>query len=129
MLLVLHYERMYAFRFDAAGRYRGRLERAMAPPQRPEPPTEPSPRRRAEVLAWAKELGLRPATIRVRKFESEYDEPYLAIYDHPTYFETGDMGSDEEREETLRWWHDVGAFVLWFEGEQYWLDGQGQPCG
>ena len=60
------------------------------------------------ILAWADELGLRPATIRVRKFRSEPDGPPLEIYDHPTYYDEG-LLTDEEREDRFRRWRELGA--------------------
>jgi hypothetical protein len=117
---------LHAFRFDAAGRYLGRLDRPMTVPPSPYPAARPSPTWRADVLAWARELGMSPAPVRVRQFLSEYGGPRLYLEDHPMHFEDGDLGDDEEREETLRRWHERGAFVLCWDGKELWLDGQGR---
>lgn len=108
-----------AHRFDADGRYLGREFRTTD---------------WADALSWALELGLTPATIRVRKFHSEFDEPgpdafdgpTLAIRDQPSWFDDGDLGSEEERERTLRWWQEIGGFVLQWDGEEHTLDGTGK---
>ena len=101
-----------AHRFDAAGRYLGREVRTTD---------------WADALSWVGELGLTPATIRVQQF-STHDEPgpLLAIWDQPSWHEDGDLGSEEEREQTLRWWQDIGGFVLVWDGSEYTLNGQGR---
>jgi hypothetical protein len=118
-------QRMYAFRFDAAGRYLGRLERALAQA----PPGAPSCDRAhgwlEEIRGWAEELGVAPAVIRVRKFRSEHGGLSLYVEDHPTFFEGDDLGPEPERGETLRWWRDLGAFVLGWDGSEHWLSAKG----
>jgi hypothetical protein len=124
-ILFARGQQMHLFRFDAAGGYLGRLDRAMRAPPRSEVPGEPSPTRRADIQAWLDELGLRPATIRVRQFHSGPDGPMLDVYDYPGHFEDVEPGT-EEYEETYGWWHGLGAFVLSWEGTDYWINGQGR---
>jgi hypothetical protein len=108
-----------AHRFDAEGRYLGREFRTTD---------------WADAFSWARELGLAPATIRVRKFHSgfdgpgpdAFDGPTLAILDQPSWFEDGALGSEEEREQTLRWWQEIGGFVLRWDGVDHTLDGTGK---
>jgi hypothetical protein len=111
--------RVYSHRFSADGEYLGRTARAAVD--------------RATALARVKELGLTPATIRVRKFHSGldsptpdgFDGPTLAIYEQPSVFEDGDLGTPEQREVMLRWWRDLGAFVLFWDTTEHTLDGKG----
>ena len=51
--------------------------------------------------------------------------PLLAIRDQPSWFEDGDLGSEEERERTFRWWREIGGFVLVWAGTEHTLDGNG----
>jgi hypothetical protein len=125
VILFARREQMHAYRFDAAGHYLGRLDRAMTAPPRPEPPTEPSPTRLADLLGWADELGLRPATIRVRRFHSGPERPRLCVYDYPGHFEDVEPGT-EEYERTYGWWHGLGAFVLSWDSDVYWINGEGR---
>jgi hypothetical protein len=119
-------QRMHAYWFDAAGLYLRREDRAMTVRTREPSPQEQLQGRPARPRAWARELGLTPATIRVQKFQSSYDGPVLQILDYPRRFEDGETGTDEEREELLRWWHDLGAFVLSWDGTEYTLNGEGE---
>jgi hypothetical protein len=101
-----------AHRFDADGRYLGREFRTTD---------------WADALSWARELGLAPATIRVRAFSTAEElGPCLRIADEPGWWDGGDLGSEEEREGLLRWWRDIGGFVLQWDGEEYTLDGSGK---
>jgi hypothetical protein len=121
---------MHAFRFDAEGHYLGRLDRDRAAAPGPGQPGGPPPGRRADdLLAWADELGLRPAMIRVRKFHSEHDGPSLYIDDYPVHFEDEGWDSDEEFAERFAWWLERGAFVLCWHGKEHWIDREGQEFG
>jgi hypothetical protein len=117
---------MHAFRFDAAGRYLGRLDRASpGPPPTGDPggrPGELDP----DLQGWLDELGLRPATLRVRKFNTKHDGPSLYIRDYPMYFEDEGWDSEEEFQERFGWWLELGAFVLCWDGSDHWINGQGR---
>jgi hypothetical protein len=81
------------------------------------------------IKAWQKEMGLRPATIQVRKFFSH--ELYIGIEDYPSDFEEilSDPAADEEEKADVRRdmksWDKDGQFVLQW-GNDYWLDESGE---
>jgi hypothetical protein len=81
------------------------------------------------IKAWKKEMGLRPATIKVMKFFSK--KHGIGIEDYPSHFhETlSDPAADEEEKaavrESLASWDEDGQFVLLW-GNDYWLDGSGE---
>ena len=74
-------------------------------------------------------MGLRPATIKVRKFFAR--KPYVGIEDYPAHF--GEILSDpeaaEEEKDDVRdpmgLWDQDGQFVLQW-GNDYWLDDAGE---
>ena len=81
------------------------------------------------IAAWQEELGLRPATIRIKRFF--LDELGIGIEDYPDHFgETLDdpNASDEEKAdmlESIGLWDAEEQFVL-FWGNDYWLNGSGR---
>jgi hypothetical protein len=110
--------RLYFHRFSADGEYLGRQSRITTTYE--------------EQLAWIAELGLVPATIHVHDFSSHGHpgvgllEPTLAIDEHPSHFDDGDYETPEAQEATFRWWRERGAFVLFWDTTEYWIDGQGE---
>ena len=110
--------RLYAHRFSPDGTYLGRTTREVA--------------NWDDTLAWVGELELAPALVRVREFHSGFDgptpegfDPTLAIRDQPSHFHDGDFGSEENRERLIRLWQDRGAFVLFWNTTEHWIDGHG----
>ncbi len=75
------------------------------------------------VMSWIKELDLSEGTIRVKKFESGYQRPTLRLIDYPEYFDDGCLGDDEEMIRAR--WASRQAFVLVWNGFDYWIDGEG----
>jgi hypothetical protein len=81
------------------------------------------------IAAWQEELGLRPATIRVKRVF--LDGLGIGIEDYPDHFgETQDDpdASDEEKAdifESIGLWDAEEQFVL-FWGSDYWLNGSGE---
>ena len=79
------------------------------------------------LVEWMNELRITPRSIKVQQFTS-FDSPRLKISDYPDSFEDGDMGTEQDKERLLQWWHDIGAFVLSWNGKDYWLDRNGEIC-
>jgi hypothetical protein len=145
MILVALESMMYAYRFDQEGRYLERLEKPQVGYTYPseirktiqEQQAETRHRetkRREAISAWASELSLQLATVKVLKFNSRIDGvtgsgqrgPALAIYDYPLYFDSGYLGDEEEAAKTLQQWHDRGAFVLIWNDHEYAIDRHGK---
>lgn len=79
------------------------------------------------IEAWQKDMGLRLATIKVKKFFSH--EYYIGIEDYPSHFQDvlSDPSSDDEKAdvlESMETWGKDGQFVLQW-GNDYWLDESG----
>jgi hypothetical protein len=100
------------------------------------------PRLMEEILAWQKDLGLRPALVRVKKFfvldevgskeDSPWDRSGIGIEDYPPHFQDFVADPDAEDEEGRRFmrrcmedWERDEQFVLWW-GNDYWLDKTGK---
>ncbi len=81
------------------------------------------------IEAWQKEMRLRPATIKVKKFFSE--EHGIGVEDYPSHFHEilSDPDADEEEKadvrESMESWDEDGQFVLLW-GNDYWLDESGE---
>jgi hypothetical protein len=122
--LILCYAggRRYAHRFSPVGEYLGRISREVA--------------NWDDVLAWIGELEMVPVVVLVRKFHSGFDSPTpdgfdgptLAIHDHPSHFDDGDFESEEDREATIRSWHDRGEFVLFWDTTEHWMVDEEYDC-
>lgn len=80
------------------------------------------------IEAWQKEMGLRLATIKVKKFFSQ--EHFIGIEDYPSHFHEilSDPTADDEEKadvhESMELWDKDGQFVLLW-GNDYWLDESG----
>ncbi len=81
------------------------------------------------IEAWQKDMGLRLATIVVKKFFSS--EHFIGIEDYPSHFHEvlSDPTSDDEEkadiQESMELWYKHGQFVLHW-GNDYWLDESGK---
>jgi hypothetical protein len=81
------------------------------------------------IESWKKEMGFRPATIRVKRFFSA--EHSIGIEDYPAHFHeilSDPAAGDEEKadiHDSMELWDKDGQFVLLW-GNDYWLDGSGR---
>lgn len=109
---------VHAYRFDAAVNYLGRTDRTVADGR--------AGNGRGGALAWAEELRMTPATIRIKRFHTPYDGgPTMCIQDHPVHHED-DLGNDEERAAILGEWERLGAFVMFQGTTEHWIDRHGE---
>jgi hypothetical protein len=130
VLMGLSCPNLVAFHFDLEGNLLRSSQRPVPFFQGVTPPYHIYDERILPLIeAWKKEMGLRPATIEVKKFFSL--EHYIGIEDYPSHFHeilSDPAVGDEEKahvRESMELWDKDGQFVLLW-GNDYWLDESGE---
>jgi hypothetical protein len=130
VLMGLACPNLVAFRFDLEGTLLTTEQRPVSFFQGVTPPYDIYDERIPPLIeTWKKEMRLRAAKIKVKKFFSQ--EHYIGIEDYPSHFQEiltapdADDGEKADIRESMTLWDKDGQFVLQW-GNDYWLDKSGE---
>ncbi len=121
---------LVAFFFDPKGNYLETQKRVLHFMKRHQPPYDIYDKRIEERLhVWQEEIGLRPKTIKVKRFMSADGAGIEDLPGHYQQFLEDPSQFDEEGRqyypELIRDWREEGSFVFWW-AKDYWMSRNGE---